>query len=249
MRRAAEHQRDHHDVPQGPVLVEPRQVQRMEAVVQPAAHPLAAAIAFDDGGGLRIDVIAGAYRVVHADVDHGEGTLSPAIQVVGVVLVHERQLGQLAAGLLAHALHERAGIEARRRLAVNGYHARVAAAVRRQIHRLATVGGVLELFRLEIPHARERRRRRLGLVGLERQRTAPHRGLEIDVGGAAVLLRRHGQVREPLHDRKGPHRQQAAERPRGGDDAEDEARDRVPSLPALVGNAGRRPRMAIPFPR
>ena len=98
-------------------------------------------------------------------------------------------------------------------------------------------------------------------VGHARAATSPQRSAQIGSasratpapapGLCALRRRRSGnrQVGQPIHDRERPHRQQAAERPRRRDDAEEQPDDRVPALPAPIRNARRRAGMAVALPR
>src|SRR6185295_4315589 len=62
--RATGHECDHDDVPQRTIVVQPWKIEGVQAVIRPAAHPVASAVAADNARGLWIDVIPRPFLVV-----------------------------------------------------------------------------------------------------------------------------------------------------------------------------------------
>src|SRR5438270_14100049 len=83
--RSAQHERDDDDVPCGAMIVEPWEVERMQAVIEPARDPAARAVRADQARGLRVDVVPRAIGAAKLGDHHRQRPRAAAIEIVRVV--------------------------------------------------------------------------------------------------------------------------------------------------------------------
>ena len=110
----------------------------MQAVIQPAVHPVARAVRADDTPGLRVDVVPRVGRIVQPRENHRQRPLPAAIEIVRVVLIEDANIRhRVAAGRLRHQIDDLLRIERRPRRPVNRHDAGRATGERGQINGIA----------------------------------------------------------------------------------------------------------------
>ena len=144
--RSTEHERDYDDVPKRTVVIEPREVQRVQPVVEPAVYPGGRVVAVDDASRPGIDVITGVHGVVHPYQDDGQRPVAPAIEVITVVLRQHAGFHGPWAGGGPNNADDPLMIEGLERLAPQRNHARITGGEGGQIGGLAGERGELELL-------------------------------------------------------------------------------------------------------
>src|SRR6185295_2050762 len=74
------------------MVVEEREVERVQSRVQPSIDPVSAVVRRDHARRLWIDVVARSVLVVHQNKNDGSWALTRAIEVVKIVLVEHSDL-------------------------------------------------------------------------------------------------------------------------------------------------------------